>query len=76
MRDKCCLTCVKKCKEKIEPEYKYCNYWTDDVKCLTFEERLDLFKEALKEFIMNWVDVFGAEKILKVLNVLLKKESH
>lgn len=47
MRDKNCLTCVKKCKEKIDPEFCYCNNWSNDVKDLTFDERAKLFKEAV-----------------------------
>lgn len=44
MKDKNCLNCIKKCKEKIDPEFCYCDKWKGS---LTFNERAKLFKEAV-----------------------------
>ena len=44
MKDKNCLNCIKKCKEKIDPGFCYCDKWKGS---LSFEERAKLFKEAV-----------------------------
>lgn len=44
MKDKNCLNCIKKCKEKIDPGFCYCDKWKGQ---LTFNERAKLFKEAV-----------------------------
>jgi len=49
MKDKNCLNCIKKCKEKIDPEFCYCDDWSNNIKDLTFEERAKLFKEAVEK---------------------------
>ena len=45
MKNKNCLNCIKKCKEKIDPGFCYCDKWKG---LLTFNERAKLFKKAIQ----------------------------